>query len=105
MRLWARVVLVFLFVVLVLDSQFLKVIVDIQAKSASSGSTNIPSNLSVAGLQVAPFHRLFYHICLVQGFFSGLIAGAMGEGSFRSGIKHAAIIIIITVIVFAIMVH
>jgi flagellar protein FlaJ len=92
---------VFLFVVLVIDSQFLKVIVDIQAKNAASGAGNIPANLSISNLQVATFHRLFYHICLVQGFFSGLIAGAMGEGSFRAGLKHSAVMIIITIVVFA----
>jgi hypothetical protein len=29
----------------------------------------------------------------------------MGEGSFRAGIKHAAIMIIITIVVFVVFVH
>ncbi|MDD3372046.1 MAG: type II secretion system F family protein, partial [Methanoculleus bourgensis] len=43
---------------------------------------------------------LLYHACLIQAFFSGLIAGAMGEASLRAGVKHAAVMIIIAFVVF-----
>jgi flagellar protein FlaJ len=30
---------------------------------------------------------------LIQGFFSGLVAGKMGEGSVTSGLKHSVVMI------------
>ena len=39
--------------------------------------------------------RIFLHLTIVQGFFSGLVAGKMGEGSTSAGLKHSAIMMII----------
>jgi flagellar protein FlaJ len=41
-----------------------------------------------------------YHGCLVQAFFSGIIAGQMGEASLSAGLKHAAIMLIIAMVIF-----
>jgi len=37
--------------------------------------------------------HLFLHMTLIQGFFSGLVAGKMGEGSVTSGLKHSVVMI------------
>jgi flagellar protein FlaJ len=41
-----------------------------------------------------------YHTCLVQALFSGLIAGQMGESSLGAGLKHAAIMLAVSIVVF-----
>lgn len=38
--------------------------------------------------------RIFLHMSLMQGFFGGLMAGKMGEGTLTSGLKHALILMI-----------
>ena len=87
---------VFLFVVGVLTTQFLPVLANIStqglpATGALSGIGSVP---------IATFGRLLYHACLVQAFFSGLIAGQMGESSLAAGVKHACILLVISLVVF-----
>jgi archaeal flagellar protein FlaJ len=87
---------VFLFVVGVLTTQFLPVLANIStqglpATGALSGIGSIP---------IATFGRLLYHACLVQALFSGLIAGQMGESSLAAGVKHACVLLVISLITF-----
>jgi flagellar protein FlaJ len=37
---------------------------------------------------------------MLQGFFSGLVAGQMGEGRFVAGLKYSAVMLLIAWIVF-----
>jgi flagellar protein FlaJ len=46
------------------------------------------------------YKRLFSHAAMLQGFFSGLVAGQMGEGRFVGGLKYSAIMLIIAWVVF-----
>ena len=39
--------------------------------------------------------RIFLHLTLVQGFFGGLVAGKMGEGSISAGLKHSLIMMLL----------
>jgi flagellar protein FlaJ len=41
------------------------------------------------------YTRLFTHAAILQGFFSGLVAGQMGEGRLISGLKYSAVMVII----------
>ncbi|HIH26684.1 MAG TPA: secretion system protein [Methanoregulaceae archaeon] len=91
---------VFLFVVIVIDSRFLGVIAELQVENP--GMATAPGALQLGNIQIIAFRRLFYHICLIQAFFSGLIAGQMGEASVRAGIKHAVVMLLITFVVFAV---
>jgi flagellar protein FlaJ len=87
---------VFLFVVVVLSTQFLPVL-------ATISSQGIPATATLAGIgsvSIATFGRLLYHACLVQAFFSGLIAGQMGEASIGAGVKHASVLLIISLVIF-----
>jgi len=92
---------VFLFVVVVIDSQFLEVIADMKVQSAGQATS---SSLQLGIVPIMIFERILYHTCLLQAFFSGLIAGVMGEASIRAGVKHAAIMVIITFVVFMVFV-
>jgi flagellar protein FlaJ len=88
---------VFIFVIAILNNQFLVQLGKMntaglaQGGQAFSGLGSIPLGM----LQV-----LLYHACLFQGFFSGLIAGQMGESSVMSGVKHACIMLLIALVAF-----
>jgi flagellar protein FlaJ len=88
--------IVFVFVVAVITTQFMPVLGNIDTKG-------LPQTGAFAGFTAASMYtisRLMYHGCLVQAFFSGIIAGQMGEASLSAGLKHAAIMLIISVIIF-----
>jgi flagellar protein FlaJ len=36
--------------------------------------------------------RIFFHMSIIQGFFGGLVAGKMGEGTVGAGLKHSTIL-------------
>jgi flagellar protein FlaJ len=90
------VFIVFLFVVVVIDTRFLSVLAGVDTLALAGAAGSMP----VGSIAVTTFERLLYHACLIQAFFSGLIAGAMGEASLRAGVKHAAVMIIIAFVVF-----
>ena len=90
------VFIVFLFVVVVIDTRFLSVLAGVDTLALAGAAGSMP----VGNIAVTTFERLLYHACLIQAFFSGLIAGAMGEASLRAGVKHAAVMIIIAFVVF-----
>ncbi len=88
--------IVFVFVVAVITTQFMPVLGNINTKG-------LPQSGAFAGFNTSSLvtiSRLMYHGCLVQALFSGLIAGLMGEGSINAGIKHAAIMLIISLVIF-----
>lgn len=89
---------VFLFVVVVIDIQFFSVLAEIDAVALAGAA----GSLSLGSTPIATFERLLYHGCLIQAFFSGLIAGEMGEASLRAGVKHAAVMIIVAFVVFTV---
>jgi flagellar protein FlaJ len=87
---------VFLFVVGVLTTQFLPVLANISTQG-------LPSTGALSGIgsiPIATFSRLLYHACLVQALFSGLIAGQMGESSLAAGVKHACVLLAISLVAF-----
>jgi flagellar protein FlaJ len=87
---------VFMFVVAILATQFLPVLAHIT-------NNGISANGAFAGISSIPvisFNRLLFHACLIQAFFSGLIAGQMSESSIAAGVKHSCILLVITLIVF-----
>jgi flagellar protein FlaJ len=48
-------------------------------------------------VQIMPLDLLeqtFLRLTLVQGFFGGLVAGKMGEGSLSSGLKHSLVLMV-----------
>jgi flagellar protein FlaJ len=51
-------------------------------------------------IDLPAYKRLFSHAAMIQGFFSGLCAGQMGEGRVVAGLKYSAIMLIISWVVF-----
>jgi flagellar protein FlaJ len=51
----------------------------------------------------AAYTLVFFHVGMVQAFFSGLVGGQLGEGSIRDGVKHAAILLTVAYVVFVLL--
>lgn len=73
---------VFLFTVVILFKTFF---INIDGTALFSISTPSLTNLQ----------RIFLHLTLIQGFFGGLVAGKMGEGSITAGLKHSLIMMLL----------
>ena len=87
---------VFLFVIGVLSSTFLTTMAEAGEAVAASGS----SQAFIGTVDLFLYNRLFSHSALIQGFFSGLAAGVMGEGRALGGLKYAAVMVLIAWIAF-----
>jgi flagellar protein FlaJ len=46
------------------------------------------------------YMRIYFHTSAIVAFFGGLIAGQMGEDAATNGLKHSAIMMIITLVTF-----
>lgn len=87
--------LVFLYVVYSLTTTFLPPM----AKASQGGGATFIKNFDLEFYKV-----YFYHTALVQGFFSGMMAGVLGEGNPRSGLKHSLVMMLIGFVVFKLLV-
>jgi flagellar protein FlaJ len=86
---------VFLFVIAILVSSFLTTMATAGSAAASSGARGF-----IGKIDIFIYKRLFSHAAMLQGFFSGLVAGQMGEGRFISGLKYSAIMLLIAWVTF-----
>ncbi len=50
--------------------------------------------LGTAIMTPAEIKRLFLHMTAIQGFFGGLVAGKMGEGTVSAGLKHSLVMMV-----------
>ncbi|MFO7965970.1 MAG: type II secretion system F family protein [Archaeoglobaceae archaeon] len=84
---------VFLFTILILSKNFLEVLPSSSSFQEFSGAQfNVPN--------VEELNRLFYHTSLINGAVGGFVAGLMGEGEMKSGLKHAIIMVSVAFIAF-----
>ncbi|MDD1716023.1 MAG: type II secretion system F family protein [Methanolinea sp.] len=88
--------IVFLFVVGVITSQFIPILGQVDTQGIPQGTAL--AGVSAAGIR--SIERLMYHSVVIQALFSGLIAGQMGESSLKAGIKHACIMLVLSLIAF-----
>jgi len=86
---------VFLFVIAILVSSFLSTMATAGATAAASGAKGFGGVIDIF-----IYKRLFSHAAMLQGFFSGLVAGQMGEGRFISGLKYSALMLLIAWVTF-----
>jgi flagellar protein FlaJ len=89
--------LVFLFVIAILVSTFLTTMAEAGAAAAASGSAG---SQFIGEVDIFFYKRLFSHAAMIQGFFSGLVAGQMGEGEAMAGVKYSVIMLTIAWITF-----
>ena len=81
---------VFLFVIAILVSSFLTTMATAGASASATGAKGFGGIVDIF-----VYKRLFSHAAMLQGFFSGLVAGQMGEGRLVAGLKYSAIMLII----------
>jgi flagellar protein FlaJ len=86
---------VFLFVIAILVSSFLKTMAAAGATASAAGASGF-----MGKIDLFLYKRLFSHAAMLQGFFSGLVAGQMGEGRFVGGLKYSAVMLLIAWVVF-----
>jgi flagellar protein FlaJ len=86
---------VFCFVIAILVASFLTTMAVAGATATSSGARGFGG---VVDLFL--YKRLFSHAAMLQGFFSGLVAGQMGEGRFVAGLKYSAVMLLIAWVTF-----
>jgi archaeal flagellar protein FlaJ len=86
---------VFLFVIAILVSTFLTTMATAGASAAAAGAHGF-----MGRIDLPLYKRLFTHAAMLQGFFSGLVAGQMGEARFVAGLKYSALMLIIAWVTF-----
>ena len=86
---------VFCFVIAILVSSFLTTMATAGATATAAGATGFGGVIDLF-----LYKRLFSHAAMLQGFFSGLVAGQMGEGRFVAGLKYSAIMLLIAWVTF-----
>lgn len=89
--------LLFLGIIVTLTTTFVPATPELNKAAGILGGTASP-------LSEEDYKNLFFHLCLIQAFFAGIIGGQMGEGSIVAGFKHSVVLILITVIVFQIFI-
>jgi flagellar protein FlaJ len=88
--------LVFVFVIYILVTTFLSVM----ATAGSAASATSAGAQFGGSINLPLYTRIFTHAALIQGFFSGLVAGQMGEGRVVAGLKYSIVMLLIAWIMF-----
>jgi len=84
---------IFLLVIVVLFQTFFYPMTDMYEKFK-----DIEYGEQIIGLAPATldsYKILFLHMTLVEGLFSGLVAGKMGEGKAKTGLKHSTVMVLV----------
>ncbi len=89
---------IFLFIVYVLAAQFVSMV------PTGDASENLSQGMEMlAAYDAEKYILLMFHATLIQGFCSGLVGGAMGEGNAYSGFKHSIIMVAIAYVTFRLL--
>nr|WP_276591856.1 type II secretion system F family protein [Halorutilus salinus] len=102
--------LVFLFVIIILENQFLSQMAEAGGGGGSGsgaggggagGAGGAAFNMESVPLDA--YRMIFFHAGIIQAFASGLVAGQMGENDVLSGLKYGIVMTLIAVAVFTFM--
>ena len=94
--------LVYLLVIVMLDAYYLTPLAEIGAEQAARGASG-DSPVGLADLPTETYRMLFFHSALVQGIGSGLLTGELADGSVRSGLKFALLLVFISILAFTLI--
>lgn len=102
------VYVVYLIIVVVLVSDLLPEIPTVP-NFGSSGSVSLGplggvSDVSPQSISEVELTAIFFNLSIIEAIFAGLLAGVAGEGSIVAGVKHAIILIFISLVVFQIFI-
>jgi flagellar protein FlaJ len=93
--------LVFLVVIVTMDAFFVPRLVEATAGlDADAGRVPVGGFLRLSDGTVAAYRLTFFHAALLQATFSGLVGGQMSAGTVGAGVKHAAVMVTVTYVVF-----
>jgi len=92
---------IFLYVSYSLVSGFLPQLPEINAGKEIAGL--VGEGITFSGMDKILYARLFFHAAILVGFFSGLVAGQIGEGDARRGLKHSILMVLIGYTVFSLI--
>ncbi len=85
-------IFIFLFVVYVMIKSFL-----------SAFNVSVRSAALTFVLNLTLIKTAFFHISLLVGLLSGIIAGVIGEGKVEAGLKHSYVFLMATYVVFRVL--
>ena len=91
---------VFVIVIFVISTTFLAEMAAAGERMAESGA----QGGFLGSFDLDAYTRLFKHAAIIQGVSSGLMAGAMGEGSVMAGLKHSIIMMTVGYVIFTMFV-
>jgi flagellar protein FlaJ len=96
---------VFLGIIAALTVSFIPAIESASQSAVFSADSSVtPGVFSGLGqVNTDGYYLLFFHVTLVQGLFSGIIAGQLGEGNVTDGLKHATLLIAVTYVAFLLL--
>ncbi|HUU79798.1 MAG TPA: type II secretion system F family protein [candidate division Zixibacteria bacterium] len=84
---------IFLLVIVVLFQTFFYPMTEMYENFQTAGIGGMQMGLPPTVLE--SYKILFLHMTLVEGLFSGLVAGKMGEGKAKAGLKHSTVMVLI----------
>lgn len=88
---------VFMLIILIMQFQILPMVSGIAdlgtIGGGSFGGVAISGN---AGLEQEEMSQSFLYLLLIQGFFTGITIGKLGEGAIKAGIKHSFALMVIS---------
>lgn len=101
---------VFLGIIASLSVSFIPAIEEAAIQGTGSGGT-VPSTPSgpsgitdgLGDIDAFAYEQLFFHAAAIQAICSGLVAGQLGEGSVKDGVKHVVVLLVLTLLAFAVI--
>jgi flagellar protein FlaJ len=90
---------IFLFVDIMLIKTFFSELEHMKGVMAEAGGMFLASALDVGKVE-----QVMFHITILEGFYGGLIAGKVGEGSIGAGLKHSLAMMAIGFLAFYLIV-
>ncbi|WP_123623287.1 type II secretion system F family protein [Halorubrum sp. CSM-61] len=69
------------------------------------GAPGGPSGITdgLGDIEASAYEQLFFHAAAIQAVCSGLVAGQLGEGSVRDGVKHVVVLLLLTIAAFLVI--
>ncbi|GAB6878098.1 type II secretion system F family protein [Halorubrum gandharaense] len=98
--------LVFLGIIAALTVSFIPAIEDAEIANGVGdigGGVGGGITEGLGDIDVFAYEQLFYHAAAIQAVCSGLVAGQLGAGSVRDGVKHAVILLVLASVAFVVM--
>lgn len=85
--------MIFLVIMIVVQTQFLPLMIKTLQESGASGAGSQFTKTTIQTDILDKLGNLFIILIIVQGLFAGLVIGKLSEGSVKAGIKHSIIMV------------